>query len=240
MTEFRRIALKTGVTLNVALSGPADAPAVILLHGFPKSHRTWRELAPRLAAGCGWSCPTSAASPGRTGPPATAPIWPTSSSTTSSPSPTRLAWSVLRWSGTTGAARSRGAAAVRGDPRLSRLAIINAPHPVVFQKSLIENLEQRSAAQYITTFRIPGFAGYVKIKGFDWFFEKTFGPHVDLSLIPETEKQQYIAEWSQPGALAAMLNWYRASSVFVPPPGISIPIPDWALKPSRRSKCRRW
>src|SRR5205814_8913478 len=48
MTEFRKIALSTGVTLNVALAGDPQQPAMILLHGFPESHRTWRELAPRL------------------------------------------------------------------------------------------------------------------------------------------------------------------------------------------------
>jgi len=48
VTEFRKVPLKTGVTLNVALAGPADAPPVILLHGFPESHRTWRGLAPLL------------------------------------------------------------------------------------------------------------------------------------------------------------------------------------------------
>ncbi len=48
VTEFRKVALRTGVTLNVALSGANDAPPVILLHGFPESHRTWREVAPRL------------------------------------------------------------------------------------------------------------------------------------------------------------------------------------------------
>ena len=48
MTEFRRVALSTGVTLNVALAGPEDAPPVILLHGFPESHRTWRGVAPLL------------------------------------------------------------------------------------------------------------------------------------------------------------------------------------------------
>ena len=48
MTELRRVPLSTGVTLNVALAGPEDAPPVILLHGFPESHRTWRGLAPLL------------------------------------------------------------------------------------------------------------------------------------------------------------------------------------------------
>ena len=42
MIEQRKVALSTGITMNVALAGPEDAPPVILLHGFPESHRTWR------------------------------------------------------------------------------------------------------------------------------------------------------------------------------------------------------
>ena len=48
MTEMRRLSLSTGVTLNVATAGDRSRPAVILLHGFPESHRTWRELVPLL------------------------------------------------------------------------------------------------------------------------------------------------------------------------------------------------
>ena len=44
-----RLPLSTGITMNVALAGPESAPPVILLHGFPESHRTWRSLAPLLA-----------------------------------------------------------------------------------------------------------------------------------------------------------------------------------------------
>ena len=50
MTEFRRVPIRAGATLNVALAGDPSQPAVILLHGFPESHRTWREVAPRLYA----------------------------------------------------------------------------------------------------------------------------------------------------------------------------------------------
>ena len=48
MTEFRRVGLSTGVTLNVALAGSEDAPPVIRLHGLPETHRTWRGVAPLL------------------------------------------------------------------------------------------------------------------------------------------------------------------------------------------------
>src|SRR3546814_7893200 len=40
--EQRRVALSTGVELDVVDMGPKDAPALIFLHGFPESHRTWR------------------------------------------------------------------------------------------------------------------------------------------------------------------------------------------------------
>jgi pimeloyl-ACP methyl ester carboxylesterase len=66
--------------------------------------------------------------------------------------------------------------------------------------------------------------------GWPTFFDKTFSNHIDLSKIPEAEKQQYIAEWSQPGGFTAMLNWYRAAKVLVPPPGVTVPLPDLLLR----------
>ena len=49
MSNLQRIALSTGVELDVAISGDLANPPVILLHGFPESHRTWRAIAPDLA-----------------------------------------------------------------------------------------------------------------------------------------------------------------------------------------------
>jgi pimeloyl-ACP methyl ester carboxylesterase len=121
------------------------------------------------------------------------------------------------------------AAAIGGSPRVERLTIVNSPHPVIFQKSLIESAEQRAASQYITAFRTPGFEQVIEAMGFEAFFDKSFGAHVDLGRIPEAEKRQYIAEWSQPGAMTAMLNWYRASQLIVPPPLLTVPVPDWVL-----------
>jgi len=66
--------------------------------------------------------------------------------------------------------------------------------------------------------------------GFETFFEKSFARHTDLSLISSEERQIYIDQWSRPGALTAMLNWYRSSQVIVPPPGITVDLPDWTLR----------
>ncbi|HEX8554015.1 MAG TPA: alpha/beta fold hydrolase, partial [Sphingomonas sp.] len=51
MTDLplRRIDLSTGVSLDVAVAGDPAAPPIILLHGFPESHRTWRHQIPVLA-----------------------------------------------------------------------------------------------------------------------------------------------------------------------------------------------
>jgi pimeloyl-ACP methyl ester carboxylesterase len=122
------------------------------------------------------------------------------------------------------------AAAIKGDPRVERLAIVNSPHPLIFQKSLIENEAQRAASQYIRAFRDPGFERFVDGIGFEAFFDKSFSKHVDLASIPADERQLYIAQWGRPGALTAMLNWYRASKMVVPQPGITVDIPDLVLR----------
>ena len=230
MTAFRRVPLRTGVTLNVATAGDAANPAVILLHGFPESHRTWREIAPRLQDRFFLVMPDQRGFAGSDRPPEveaykTDVLVDDVFALADALGLERFALVGHDWGGAIA-----WPAALRGDPRLRRLAIINAPHPVIFQKSLIESAEQRAASQYITAFRAPGFEKIVEAKGYDWFFHKTFAGHVDPGLIPEAEKQQYLAEWSQPGALAAMLNWYRASRLVVPPPGVTVPLPDWLLR----------
>jgi pimeloyl-ACP methyl ester carboxylesterase len=89
--------------------------------------------------------------------------------------------------------------------------------------------DQRAASQYITAFRSRLFEKGVAAMGFDALFEKSFSRHVDLAIIPDAERAEYIAEWSQPGGLTAMLNWYRASKLMVPPPGVRLSLPDWVL-----------
>ena len=230
MTEIRRVALSTGVTLNVALAGDPAKPAVILLHGFPESHRTWREVAPRLQDRFRLVMPDQRGFAGSDRPQevdayAANILVDDIFALADALAIERFALVGHDWGGA-----MAWAAALRGDPRLERLAIINAPHHAVFQKSLIEDPDQRAASQYISAFRSPKFEKAVEAMGYEALFEKSFGRHVDLAIIPEAEKQQYIAEWSQPGGLTAMLNWYRASRLKVPPPGVSLPLPQWVLE----------
>lgn len=231
MTEVRRVPLSNGVTLNVALAGDPARPAVILLHGFPESHRTWRDVAPRLEDDFFLVMPDQRGFAGSDRPREveayrTDTLIDDIFALADALDVERFALVGHDWGGAIA-----WPTALRGDPRLTRLGIVNAPHPVIFQKSLVEDPEQRAASQYINAFRTPSFEKAIEAMGYDAFLEKTFRNHVDPGLIPEPEKRQYIADWSQPGAMAAMLNWYRAGRMVVPPPGVTIPLPDWLLRP---------
>ena len=230
MIAFRRVALRTGVTLNVAMAGDSAKPAVILLHGFPESHRTWRGIAPLLDRDFHLIIPDQRGFAGSDRPQPVADY--SANKVTDDIFALADALGVERFAlvGHDWGGAIAWSAALRGDPRLERLAIVNAPHPVIFQKSVIENAEQRAASQYINAFRLPGFEQAIEAMGLETFFEKTFRNHVDLALVPEAEKKQYLVDWAQPGALTAMFNWYRASRLIVPPPGLTVPLPDWLLK----------
>ena len=225
-----KLPLSTGITMNVALAGPEDAPPVILLHGFPESHRTWRELAPLLSGKLRLVMPDQRGfgdsdRPQEVGAYATETLLADLFALADALGIDRFALVGHDWGGAIA-----WAAAIKGDPRVERLAIVNSPHPLIFQKSLIEDDDQRAASQYIRAFREPGFEKFVEGVGYEAFFDKSFSKHVDVASIPAEERQHYIAQWSRPGALTSMLNWYRASKMVVPQPGITVDVPDLVLR----------
>lgn len=236
MTDFRQVQLATGVTLNVALAGDPRAPAVILLHGFPESHRTWRGMVPLLDSDFRLVMPDQRGFGGSDRPQEVEAYRTETLIDDLFALADALGLDQFVLVGHDWGGAIAWGAALRRDPRLSALAIINAPHPLIFQKSLIASAEQRAASQYIMAFRTPGFEEAVEAMGFDRFFDKTFAAHVDLARVGAEERERYIADWSRPGALTAMLNWYRASKIIVPPPGPTLPLPDWLLKPFPKVK----
>jgi pimeloyl-ACP methyl ester carboxylesterase len=58
------------------------------------------------------------------------------------------------------------------------------------------------------------------------FFDTSFAKHADADKLAP-ERDAYIDEWSQPGTMTGMLNWYRGSSVIVPAPGETPERPAW-------------
>jgi pimeloyl-ACP methyl ester carboxylesterase len=213
--------------MNVALAGPPDAPPVIMMHGFPESHRTWRGLVPLLSDELRLVMPDlrgfgDSDRPQDVADYATDKLIADIFALADALDIDRFALVGHDWGGAIA-----WAAALRGDPRISRLAIVNSPHPLIFQKSLVEDSAQRAASQYMRAFRSPGMEAGIQTMGFDSFFDKSFAKHADLSLIPADERRIYIDQWSRPGALTAMLNWYRASQAMVPAADENAAMPAW-------------
>ena len=229
--ETNRIDLPTGVALNVELGGARGGEPIILLHGFPESHRTWRAIAPALAEDYFVVAPDQRGFGGSDKPQDVAAY-----------KTDRIVEDLLALADALDIGRFTlvghdwgGAvawlAALRHPDRIRRLIVANAPHPLIFQKSIVEDAAQRAGSQYIRAFRNPLMEKGIEAMGLGTFFDKSFAGHVDLGSIPAAERQAYLDEWQSDGALTAMLNWYRASEMIVPEPGEDVPAPKWTGLP---------
>ena len=238
MSEIRttRLNLSTGVTLKVAFGGPEDGEPIIFLHGFPESHRTWRHQLANLVRDHRVIAPDQRGYAGSDKPEAVedyrvGKIVADLIALADALGIGRFTLVGHDWGGA-----AAWAAALAHPDRIARLVIINAPHPLIFQTSLIDDEAQRAASQYITALRLPGVEGAIKAMGYDAFLEKSIGANVDLRLLPDAERRAYADDWSQPGALTGMINWYRAAEIVVPEPGETARRPAWTLLPFPRVK----
>jgi len=226
-----RVALPTGMTLEVQAGGRADGEPILLLHGFPESHRTWRGVAPDLARDFRVIAPDQRGF-GASDKPQEVEAYKTDLiledliALADALGLERFTLVGHDWGGAVA-----WLAALRHPDRLSRLVIVNAPHPLVFQKSLFDDPAQRAASQYINAFRNPLMEKGIEAMGLETFFSKTFASHADISLLSDEERRAYLDDWGRPGALTAMLNWYRASEIVVPQVGEEAHAPLWTRAP---------
>ncbi|MGY6709610.1 MAG: alpha/beta fold hydrolase [Rhizobiaceae bacterium] len=114
--------------------------------------------------------------------------------------------------------------AFRNPGRLTHLVIANGVHPVCFQRAILEDPDQRRASQYMRLLRsdraeeLLAQDGYRRLMAMIEGFSTT-------GFMDEDMRAAYIETWSRPGALTAMLNWYRASPILVPEPGTEAIMP---------------
>ncbi len=230
MPDLTRIALPTGVELDVAVAGDPSHPPVILLHGFPESHRTWRHQIPALATDHFVIAPDQRGYARSSKPDGV-----------ESYTADKIVADLFALANHFGLERFTlvghdwgGAvawmAALGRPDRVERLIIVNAPHPLLFQRALFDDAEQRRASQYITRFRDTGIDKGLVGAGLEHFFSWTFVQHL-TSAVAGHDKAAYLDEWGQPGAMTAMLNWYRASGIIVPAPGETPPRPAFLDAP---------
>lgn len=210
-----RIALPTGVELDVAIAGDPGRPAMIFLHGFPESHRTWRHQLAELSRDHFVVAPDQRGFARSSKPDGVENYAPQMIVSDLLALADHLDIGNFTLVGHDWGGAIAWMAALQNPGRIERLIILNAPHPLIFQRTLFDDPGQRAASQYMTAFRNPEIEKHIDRIGLETFFDTTFAKHVDPALIAP-EKSAYLDEWRQPGAMTAMLNWYRASVIKVP------------------------
>lgn len=88
--------------------------------------------------------------------------------------------------------------------RVKRLAILNVPHPAVMNEFLKTNWQQRLRSWYAFFFQLPVLPE-LTVGAFNWYMLANTMRHS----FSELELNRYRSAWSQPGAMTAMINWYR-------------------------------
>jgi pimeloyl-ACP methyl ester carboxylesterase len=200
-----------GIALHYAEAGPADGPPLVLLHGFPEFWAGWRHQIPALAD-AGFRV-----------------IAPDQRGYNLSDKPKgveaydldRLADDVVGLADHFGIAKLKlvghdwGASvawwlATSKPERLERLAVINAPHPWIWRKAMRDDPEQRKKSWYVQMFRLP-WLPEAMMRSRNW---RGLSDGLVSSSKPGTfgddDFADYRVAWSRPGAVTAMVNWYRA------------------------------
>ncbi|MGB8475778.1 MAG: alpha/beta hydrolase [Candidatus Acidiferrum sp.] len=215
------------IELHAVASGPPDGPVVLLLHGFPEFWYSWHnQIEPLAAAGFRVIVPDQRG-------------YNTSSKPRGAANYAipHLISDVLAIADQLGqqriflAGHDWGAAvawsvALLHPRRVSKLAILNVPHPSVMLRYLKTNRRQLRRSWYMFFFQLP------------WLPEAAFSAFnfrlgirslvrsSRLGTFSSEDHAQYRAAWSQPGALTAMINWYRAAARHrskLPDPTVHVP-----------------
>jgi pimeloyl-ACP methyl ester carboxylesterase len=199
-----------GVGLDVTVEG--DGPSVVLLHGWPDSHRLWRAQVPALQAAGFRTVLPDLRGMGASDAPADVEAYTL---------PTLLG-DVIGIMDQLGIERAHvvghdwGAAlawvlASLFPARVDRLVALSVGHPVAFRAA---GLEQQQKSWYMLLFQFEGVAE-------EWLSRDDFRHFREWARHPDADA--VIADLRRPGALRAGLNWYRAN--VAPPTLLETPPP---------------
>ena len=204
--------LTNGITLHTIQAGPKDGPLLIFLHGFPEFWYCWhRQIDFFAEKGFRVMVPDQRGY--------------NTSSKPSGISPYRVDFIARDTIGLIEYAGRRKACIVGHDwggatawwlgqrypSWVEKLAVLNCPHPSVMREHLYNNQAQRKKSWYIFYYQLPWLPEWTMSRK-DWEFSRKALQFTSVrGTFSEDEMSKYVEAWSQPGALTAMLNWYRAS-----------------------------
>ncbi len=201
-----------GIKLHVAQAGPVDGPLVILLHGFPEFWYGWQRQIPFLAEqgfrvwapdqrGYNLSDKPAGIDAYRLG---------------------TLSQDVIGLIDAAGrdtaylVGHDWGAAvawntAISHRERIKKLAILNVPHLQVFTETLRHNPRQMLKSWYMGFFQIPLLPEFLLTVGDAQGAAQMLIRSSHPRTFSDADLAEYVRAWKQPGAMTAMLNWYRAA-----------------------------
>ena len=84
---------------------------------------------------------------------------------------------------------------------------------IVFTRELRDSPAQQQASQYMLMFRGPQAEETLSANSYERLTTMVLGAGLESGTVTEEDKAQYVAAWSQSGALTGGLNYYRAAGV---------------------------
>lgn len=219
---FRILPGADGLRLRTFTWGPAEGPRVLLLHGFPESGQAWGPVAAALAArGFSVFAPDLRGYAGSDRPTGTAAY-----------ALPRLGADIEALVGAIGGVRLLaghdwgGAIAwwlATHRPGLApAFAVLNCAHPAVLRAAAFSDLGQLRRSWYILAFQAPGLAEALLAAGGFRALRRALVDSARPGTFPPAALAGLVGDWERPGALTAMLSYYRAA--FQAPP-------DWGNAP---------
>jgi pimeloyl-ACP methyl ester carboxylesterase len=94
--------------------------------------------------------------------------------------------------------------------RVRKLVVMNAPHPAVWLEAMHNHPGQRRKSSYVRLFQIPYLPEFLIGINRSKALSKGFQDCLRPGAFTKADLERYRAAWSQPGALTAMINYYRA------------------------------
>jgi epoxide hydrolase 4 len=207
-----------GIRLHVVQAGPQSGTPVVLLHGFPEFWYGWRLQIPALVeAGCRVIIPDQRGY--------NLSDKPEGVKTFSMDELVKdviglidaLGYEKVNLVGHDWGAAVAWVVANQHPERLHRLGILNVPHPEVMKRFLKRDLEQLRRSWYILFFQLPWLPEAL-MRAQDWSaMIRALRDSGKTHTFTDEDIDKYKEAWSQPGALTAMLNWYRAAARYQMP-----------------------
>ena len=99
---------------------------------------------------------------------------------------------------------------------MDRLVIVNAPHPGIFARLLASDSAQQKASGYMLKYRSKEAEDYLLRDDCRELRKSIVELGKAKGYFDNADGEAYLAAWRQPGAVRAMLNYYRAMAMSPP------------------------